>query len=238
MCFHNALTQKPKAVAKYYGVESANDLYHTMPHGVGFEHPQWPVISMDAPHTLQLKSWGLIPSWVKQVEQARTASNQNLNARSETVFEKPSFRDAVRTGRCLIPSTGFFEWREMNKVKYPYFIYPTQAAFFTMAGISTTWLNPETGELHTSFSILTTEANNTLRFIHNVKQRMPVMLLPQQFSLWLNPETDASDLEGVFKPFSDETMAYYTVARDAMKYPAQGEQPIPEWIYPELNTLF
>jgi hypothetical protein len=56
--------------------------------------------------------------------------------------------------------------------------------------------------------------------------------------LWLNPETDASDLEGVFKPFSDETMAYYTVARDAMKYPAQGEQPIPEWIYPELNTLF
>lgn len=238
MCFHNALTQKPKAVANYYGVESPEDLYQTTPHGIGFQHPQWPVVSMEAPHTLQLKSWGLIPTWVKQAEQALTASNQNLNARSETVFEKPSFRDAVKTGRCLIPSTGFFEWREMNKIKYPYFIYPNHEALFTMAGISTTWLNSATGQWHTTFSILTTEANNTLRFIHNVKQRMPVLLSPNQFSLWLNPQANELELQGLFKPFADESMAYYTVDREAMKYPTLGEQAMPQWVYPEMNTLF
>ena len=238
MCFHNALTQKPKAVAKYYGVESPDDLYQPMPHGVGFSHPQWPVVSMEEPRRLKLKSWGLIPTWVKQAEQAKTASNQNLNARAETVFEKPSFREAIRTGRCLVPSTGFFEWREMNKLKYPYFIYPVGEPLFTMAGISTQWLNRETGELHESFAILTTQANATLSMIHNVKQRMPVLLSSQQIADWLNPNTHEEKLTSLFEPYSDSGMNYFTVNRETMKYPVQGEEPILPFIYPELNTLF
>lgn len=238
MCFHNALTQKPKEVAKYYGVESPDDLYQPMPHGVGFEHPQWPVVSMNEPHRLSLKHWGLIPSWVKQAEQARTASNQNLNARSETVFEKPSFRDGIQHHRCLVPSSGFFEWREMNKVKYPYFIYPSKDSLFTMAGIASHWVNPATGEVLETFSILTTPANSVMSMIHNVKLRMPLLLSNEAASEWMKEYASEDDLLPLFKPAPDDALAYYTVNKNDMKQSASNDTLLPPFIYPELNTLF
>ena len=91
-------------------------------HGTGFSFPEWPVITGEDSEKIKLFRWGLIPHWVKDIAQAKTVRTHSLNARSETVFEKPSFRFSIHKKRCFVISTGFFEWRDYNKKKYAYFM--------------------------------------------------------------------------------------------------------------------
>ena len=124
MCFHNSLSKTAQEVknrfkAKY---DETGVLFEPVFHATAFTFPKWPVITTDKPETLQLFNWGLIPHWAKDIEDAKKARQNTLNAQSETVFEKPSFRFSIDKKRCIVPSTGFFEWRDIVKKKYPYFI--------------------------------------------------------------------------------------------------------------------
>jgi putative SOS response-associated peptidase YedK len=149
----------------------------------GFQFPNWQVVTNDA--VLQQMRWGLLPNWYKGSNWMDFAA-KTLNARQETCTEKASFRHLVQTHRCLIPSSGFFEWQSQGKLKIPYFIKYIEQPVFSIAGLYDTWFNPSTGAQEKTFTMLTTEANALMAEIHNAKQRMPLILAPDEESAWLN----------------------------------------------------
>ncbi|MFM2229698.1 MAG: hypothetical protein RL607_956 [Bacteroidota bacterium] len=152
----------------------------------GFEHPKVALIIDTAPDIIQCDfSWGLLPYWAKD-EQFR---KNTLNARVESVDEKPSFKD-VLTQRCLIPANAFYDWHwkdEKGKEKERYIIFGPDE-LFAFAGLYSYWTHPETGLKTGTFTLLTTGANATMRFIHNTKQRMPIVLKKVDEMRWLQHE--------------------------------------------------
>lgn len=197
----------------------------------GFTHPFLPVIvgktrenpssrlvqiseenAIDWGVDMQGKSmrWGLIPAWVKEVVKAEELAVYGLNARGETLLEKPMFREAWKQSPCLIPASGFFEWKTVGKKKRPYYIFPTNEDFFLFAGLYSNWINPETGEEISTFSIITTEANALMSDIHNTKQRMPAIIpmnLAQQFLV-----DSVENRSNFLVPYSDDAMKAHPVS--------------------------
>lgn len=150
----------------------------------GFDFCKTPVITNEGPGEIQMYHWGLIPFWAKD-DKIKKAT---LNAKIETVSEKPAFRDAVKN-RCLILADGYYEWQwrdSKGKVKQKYLIRPQEQEIFAFAGIYSCWTNPRTNEQLNSYSILTTEANEIMSEIHNNKKRMPVVLKATDRNRWLS----------------------------------------------------
>jgi putative SOS response-associated peptidase YedK len=112
-------------------------------------------------------------------------ASKTLNARQESLTEKASFKHLVNRNRCLVPSTGFFEWQSNGKQKTPFFVKDAQQAIFSIAGLHDTWFNGSTGKLDATFTLLTTEANAFMAEIHNTKKRMPLILSIDEEALWL-----------------------------------------------------
>lgn len=131
---------------------------------------------------IEIASWGLVPSWSKDPTRAANA----INARVESVSEKPSFRSAFKSRRCLVPANGYYEWAtEVGdfKIKQPFFISKTDGSLLAMAGLFETWLNPKTGTELTTLSIITRESTGQIAKIHH---RMPVILPSDRWSTWLS----------------------------------------------------
>ena len=160
------------------------------------------VISTEDIHTVSFYRWGLIPSWAKDP----SIGNKLINARAETIVEKPSFKHAFRLRRCLVLSDGFFEWKK-SKEKTPYRICLQDCAPFSMAGIWENWKNPE-GEIIRSFSIITTLANSLLEGIHD---RMPVILKREDEEKWLKSAQE-EELLHLLQPYPSERMMTYPVS--------------------------
>lgn len=165
------------------------------------------VITNENPHELTYHLWGLIPSWSKDPKMGSSL----INARSETVDEKPSFRSAFKRRRCLIPTDGFFEWQKHEGGgKTPMFIHLKGRPVFAFAGLWEVWRSPDGDELRTC-SIITTEANRFVAPIHN---RMPVILSPADYRTWLAAgEQPPAMLKGLLKPYDPDAMAAYAVSK-------------------------
>ena len=150
--------------------------------------------------------WGLIPSWAKDP----AIGNRMINARSETVSEKPSFRAAFRRRRCLIPADGFYEWQSRDGAKQPHLIAATDGGQLAFAGLWEHWQDAE-GAVIESCTIITTEANDRLRPIH---PRMPVIVAPAHFDFWLAAsETAGEMLRPLFAPLPDDSLTARPVSR-------------------------
>lgn len=151
--------------------------------------------------------WGLVPAWSKDSSSAA----KMINARAETLAEKPSFREAFKTRRCLIPADGFYEWqRDQEKEKQPVFIHLSTQQPLAFAGIYEHWKKPEGGWLSTC-AVITTEANTKLQAIHH---RMPVILTPEQQSVWLDPTLhDLVLLQSMLIPLPDQAVNFYPVSK-------------------------
>src|SRR5713226_823414 len=153
---------------------------------------------------LAMLRWGLIPAWVKDPAKAR----QPINAKAETVAELPTFRVAFRQRRCLIPADGFYEWKQEGGHKQPVYIRMKDGELFAFAGLWERWVGEE-GEFIESCTILTTEPNELLAPIHN---RMPVILDPKDYDLWLDPDMlEVSRLKPLLRSYQPEQMTYYPV---------------------------
>lgn len=185
MCYHYSLVATPDELAARYRRRNAEiENYRKTYHISAFTHAECPVVTTDS--EIRMFRWGLVPFWTKNVEEALTIRNRTINARSESVFSKPAFREAVKRKRCLVPATGFFDWRHEDGKKIPYLIYLKQEGIFSFAGIYDTWHNPVTDEQLHTFSILTTDANPMMRYIHNTNFRMPVILHENESSCGVN----------------------------------------------------
>jgi putative SOS response-associated peptidase YedK len=150
--------------------------------------------------------WGLIPDWASDP----AIGNKMINARSETVAEKPAFRTALKRRRCLVAADGFYEWKAEGRVKQPYFIHFPDDRPFAFAGLWESWEGPNHSCIESS-TILTTTANELMRPIH---ERMPVILEPRHYAKWLEPaEQEAGALLPLLIPYPKDDMEAYPVSR-------------------------
>lgn len=218
MCYHKSVKITGSALAEamlapFPEAAQFTPIYHAN----GFAHPDLPVLSMEEGRSIQLMNWGLIPFWVKDWAAASKLRNQTLNARSEEVFEKASFRDAIKSRRCIIPVTGFYEWKHIvigGKEKIPYYIHPKEQPLFYLAGIYSIWKEPVTGVKMTTYSVLTGEANELMTDIHNSAKRMPLMISEKDVNMWIDPGLSKPSIIELMNPCDDRDMAAYTVSKD------------------------
>lgn len=220
MCFHSSMSAKAVKLAARYGrksdiIEIAQDIINEQYHVNAFNFPKCPVITSS--DQIQAFNWGLIPFWVKTEEDAEEIRKMTLNARADTIFEKPSFREPIMKKRCIVPSTGYFEWRHERSKKIPYYIYLKDEPIFSMAGIYDTWLDKATGVEHTTFSIITTDTNPLTNYIHNTKHRMPALLSKEDEEKWLESALSKADISALLKPYDAALMDAYVIGNDFIK---------------------
>lgn len=218
----------------------SNKYYHVS----GFEHPELVALYKNEGHLeVDHFTWGLIPHWVKDENQATDIWNKTLNARGETMFEKPSFKDAALSNRVVIPLDGFYEHHHKHGKSFPHFIQQKDRESMLVGGLSSRWINPDTGEEINTLSIVTTRGNSLMRDIHNnprlKEARMPLILHPEQVQSWLNDDIQA--ISSLIAPSQIELNAH-TVRRTKGNN-ASGNTPAAqeEIHYPELDeplTLF
>ena len=154
---------------------------------------------------LEMIKWGLVPSWSKDPK----IGNRMINARVETISVKPSFKYILKTNRCLVPCTGFYEWKIVGKKKVPYYIGLQNSKIFCLAGIYDIWSGSNGNDLKT-FTIITTQPNKTLKPIHN---RMPVILHQELEDQWLNTkQQDLGAIIRLLRPYPDDDMIFHVVS--------------------------
>lgn len=203
MCGRYVITSAPAAIRALFGYPEQPNFpprYNVAP-----TQPV-PVVRLnEGKRQFALVRWGFIPGWVKDPKSVSLL----INARAESALDKPAFRNAMRRRRCLVPADGFYEWREVGGRKQAYFVRRKDGAPFAFAGLWETWTGPNGEELDTA-AIVTTLANRTLSFIHG---RMPVILPPDAFDLWLDCATvDAPTAAALLVPARDDLLEAYQVS--------------------------
>ncbi len=193
MCFYTQQNAPAKNVKKRFNAEIDNKENYLQANEVnGFVYPNIPIILNTTPKLITTDfTWGLLPFWAKE----ETFRKNTLNARIETIDEKVSFRN-ITQNRCLIIATGYYEWHwndSKGSTKDKYQINSKDDEIFTFAGLYTNWKNPATGEIKNTYTMVTTEANELMSFVHNHGKRMPIMLKRQDETAWLDSSIKISE---------------------------------------------
>ncbi len=203
MCGRSSLSKKEADLEKRFGAKFYSDeidRYNPLPlFNIG-PSMSVPVILDHEPERIQWVKWGFVPSWAKDAK----ASPPQINARIESVLEKPYFREAIQKRRCLVLLDGYFEWKAVNKTtKIPYYIHLQQTELFAVAGIWEEWNNQK------AFSLITQHPNEALLTVHD---RMPAILLPNQEKAYLESKTGEEAIS-MIRPYSQGKMAFHTVSK-------------------------
>lgn len=203
MCGRYSLSSDGEALVEEFGV---NDLAAWSPRFNIAPSQAVPVLVRSG-EALEATSfyWGLVPAWAKD----RKMQSRLINARAESVAEKPSFRSAFRRRRCLVLANGYYEWVKRNNEKQPYYIHLQSHRPFAFAGLWEKWLD-ENGTPYLSCSIITCAANERLTALH---QRMPVVLPKSTHATWLQSETDRQTLIDLLKPAANDAFNAIAVSR-------------------------
>lgn len=225
MCGRYAITLPVEAMGQLFQFDERPNLA-----------PRWnvaptqtiPVVTADTlgRHLKQVR-WGLIPAFMKE----RPTGAPVINARSETAWDKPMFRAGLNRRRCLVPADGFYEWRVQGQEKQPYFIRARDRAAFAMAGLTETWQDPTAGAQSApieSAAILTCAPNALMGRLHD---RMPVILAPETWGLWLDPKTPREVLQTLCTPAPENVLKAFAVAKTVGAVKNEGPhliEPLPE----------
>lgn len=218
MCYHGSKNFNATDLEAYYSITLEDEMknnWSNVYHENGFDHLASPVV---LPETqVGLFTWGLIPWFTKSTQDAMIIRNRTLNCISEEMFDKPSFRDALKNNqRCLIPMTGFFEWKwqdSKGKEKTPHYIYLKNQKIFSVAGVYSTWKDKSTDTTVHSYSVLTTQANKLMAEIHNSMKRMPVIIPREYEGDWLNPNLTKADVLALCVPYDDSNMEAHQISK-------------------------
>ena len=212
MCGRYTLTTNIFGIKKLFVAESSPDLAEWKPRYNIAPTQLAPVVIQEEGHRhVKLMKWGLIPFWAKDA----SIGSKMINARSETIQEKPAFKNAFRKRRCIVPVDGFYEWKASGKKKVPYRVSMRDQGTFGFAGLWESWRSPEDGKTIETYTVITTQANSFMKDIHD---RMPVILDQSQYSHWLDPEKqdlkqDLEDLQTLLQPFSPTRMQAHPVSK-------------------------
>ncbi|MFW6375607.1 MAG: SOS response-associated peptidase [Thermoplasmatota archaeon] len=230
MCFNYSINKDSDYIQNRFDAEFEDpDQFERIYHVSAFNAPRLPVINNKSPDKIKFFQWGLIPFWVKNRDQAEDIRTKTINARAETLFEKPSFREPIRKRRCLVIMDGFFEWREVGGQNYPHYIKMKDDRAFAVAGIWDAWDENETGTVRNTYSIITTEANPLLEKIHNKKKRMPAILRRADEKKWVSTDIDKDEIESIIEPYPDEGLEAYPIKRMITK---DVDDNVPELLEP------
>ncbi|MFO7792283.1 MAG: SOS response-associated peptidase [Candidatus Saliniplasma sp.] len=210
MCFDISINKEPEELEERFDASFQNGTdFEKIYHVSAIDSPSLPVLISDDPSKFRFYNWGLIPHWVKDPGRAEDIRLKTVNARAESIFERPSFRGSIKNKRCLVIADGFFEWREVGGKNFPYYIKLKDNDAFAFAGIWDEWKHKN--DLKRSFSIITIEANPLLAKIHNKKKRMPVIL--EDETKWLERDIDKEEISEMLKSYDQNEMEAYPVRR-------------------------
>lgn len=228
MCYYNRLivpVQQAFSIGDF-SVEWPAELRQDRPMQSGFEYGEWPIIIWsDSKHKPEMVNghWEFLAPWTKSLKAAEAARSQytTLNAVGENMFESRLYKEAAQKRRCLVLSSGFYDWRHWKpegakkEQAFPYFIYLPDQPVFSMAGIWQPWTDQETGEHLNSFAIVTTAANSLMEQVHNKKKRMPLILDQAGAAKWIDPALSTQEIASLigFK-YDARAMKAYTIAKD------------------------
>jgi len=204
-------------LAKRYGrrsdvLEMVKEIIEEQYKVTAFTHPDCAIVTRDS--SLQVAKWGLIPHWTKTEAEALKVRKMTLNARSETVFNLASFRVPIMRSRCLIPSTGYFEFHHEGKEAIPYYIFLKSEEIFSLGGVCDVWQNPVSGEKVQTFSVLTVAANELCSQIHNGGRnpfRMPLIIPREMEGKWMDESMKVDGIREFFEPYAGELMGNHPV---------------------------
>lgn len=196
-----------------------------LPAQSGFSFQTWPVLFNETQENTTLlrpgiMHWELIPNWVRNQKELDDSRKKytTLNIQSEGILQNKVAQALVHTNRCLVLASHFFEWQEHNKVKYPHCIQIKDKSLFYMAGVWNTWTDYSSGETKNSFGILTTEANDFMAKIHNVKKRMPTILEDDLAAAWVSENLNSNELQAIARTQIDSNlMQAHTVAKNFLQ---------------------
>jgi putative SOS response-associated peptidase YedK len=212
MCFTVNVNLVKEELENRYGATLIDpDKYRPSYYYNAFSLPYLPALCSGTPRKLRLLQWGLIPSWTKTIDDANIIRFKTFNARAETLTQKPSFSGSFRSGRCIIPVKGFFEWQHSGKEKIPWYICHFKDEIISFAGLCNNWTETSTGEIFSTFSIVTTDANDLMAGIHNSGKRMPVILDRASEEIWMNTSLNPAEINEVLKPCHSDILKAHTV---------------------------
>jgi len=241
MCFTIEVHLTRKAIEKRFSVDTSalydfdfNYFYRA------FSNPLIPVITQNDPDKAALMQWGLIPSWTQDRHKADQIRKGTYNARAESLSEKPSFREPLLKGRCLVLAHGFFEWQHVRDAKIPWYIKLKSDTPFAFAGLYDHWRDPESGEIYRTCSIVTTAANPLMERIHNSKKRMPVILTRENENNWISGDISLLKTKQLLLPFDEGEMHAHTISQTISGKDADPADPdiIKSYEYPVPGLLF
>lgn len=203
MCGRFVTDVSPELLAKTFGLK---EIPHFEPrYNISPTQQVW-VVRSDGDHNrLDLMKWGLVPSWAKD----QTFASHTINARCETITEKPAFRYAIKKQRCIVPAAGFYEWQHFDGHKQPYFIRMVNSGLMAFAGLWERWKREEDEDFLETFTVITTPSNELIAPIHD---RMPLILHPEDYVLWLDRNLhDPEQLTRLYQPYPSELLTVYKV---------------------------
>ncbi len=205
-----------------------------------FNNPLIPVISMEHPFQVRLMEWGLIPEWARDRTKAEQIRKGTYNARAESLYEKPSFREPLRSGRCLVVAHGFFEWQLKNGIRIPWYIRLKSDEPFVFAGLYAYWRDPDGKEQLQTFSIITTIANPLMEKIHNTKKRMPVILPREIENEWISGDISLHKASRLLIPLDETYIHAYPVSHLVSRKQVNPQDPdlIKPFSHPLSGSLF
>jgi putative SOS response-associated peptidase YedK len=222
MCGRFVQASPPQVYADYFGVDAVMTEALAPSYNVAPTDQVYAVAEHRGSRQLGTFRWGLLPFWAKD----RRMAARNINARAETVGEKPAFRDAFAGRRCLVPADGFYEWQARPKGKLPHYIYGPAGEPLALAGLWSSWRDPESGERLRTCTIITGEPNDLVASVHD---RMPVVLPPAAWDAWLDPENEDLDaLRALLVTYPAKAMAMHPVSTLVNKV----QNNVPELVAP------
>ena len=245
MCYFNSINLNIGDIIKISNKEKKIDKQVKSNVTSGFEFTQWPIIKENNNSTdllLEMAHWEFIPSWIHNTKELEVSREKftTLNAKGENLLESKMYRDASLKRRCIVLSSGFYEWRHYKPVgtkkenAYPYFITIKNKPVFFMAGIYQPWTDKNTGETIDSFAIVTTAANDLMSKVHNKKKRMPAILNESLAQEWLQEELPESRIKEIANfQLADQDMEAISIRKD-FKISAHPQE---KFVYAELPSL-
>jgi putative SOS response-associated peptidase YedK len=213
MCFSVNVNLVKEELENRYGATFLDpEKYHPSYYYHAFGLPEMPSICSGNTDKIKLLKWGLIPSWIKSKSQADEIRFKTFNARAESIDSKRSFSSSFNSKRCLIPVKGFFEWQHSGVNKIPWYIHRADNEIISLAGLWDEWVETTTGEIFSTFSIVTTDANELMAGIHNSTKRMPVILDRQTEKKWIDLYINGNEALEILKPCPSEILNAYTIS--------------------------